>query len=74
MTTPTPRGVFAAALTPLRPDGQLDLDNVLPYLEFLSGRGCHGALLFGTTGEGPSFSPGERAALGKVAARAPILR
>lgn len=67
MTTPAPRGVFAAALTPLRPDGQLDLDNVLPYLEFLSGRGCHGALLFGTTGEGPSFSPGERAALGKVA-------
>lgn len=62
-----PRGVFAAALTPLKPDGTLDLDNVLPYLDFLANRGCHGALLFGTTGEGPSFSPRERMALGKVA-------
>jgi 4-hydroxy-tetrahydrodipicolinate synthase len=29
-------------------------------LDFLARRGCHGALLFGTTGEGPSFSPTER--------------
>ena len=42
-----PRGVFAAALTPLKSDGTLDLDSVLPYLEFLAGRGCAGALLFG---------------------------
>ena len=62
-----PSGVFAAALTPLKMDGTLDLDNVLPYLDFLANRGCHGALLFGTTGEGPSFSPRERAALGKIA-------
>lgn len=63
-----PCGVFTAALTPLKPDGSLDLDNVLPYLDFLANRGCHGALLFGTTGEGPSFSPRERMMLGKVAA------
>jgi len=62
-----PNGVFAAALTPLKPDGSLDLDNVLPYLDFLARRGCHGALLFGTTGEGPSFSPKERLLLAKVA-------
>ncbi|MEP7137936.1 MAG: dihydrodipicolinate synthase family protein, partial [Chloroflexota bacterium] len=30
---------------------------------FLASRGCHGAVLFGTTGEGPSFSPSEREAL-----------
>jgi 4-hydroxy-tetrahydrodipicolinate synthase len=29
-------------------------------LDFLARRGCHGALLFGTTGEGPSFTPAER--------------
>jgi 4-hydroxy-tetrahydrodipicolinate synthase len=66
-TKHTPCGVFAAALTPLKADGSLDLDNVLPYLDFLNNRGCHGALLFGTTGEGPSFSPRERVELVKVA-------
>lgn len=67
MAQPFPRGVFAAALTPLTADGEIDLDSVLPYLDFLAGRGCHGALLFGTTGEGPSFSPAERLALGRTA-------
>ena len=62
-----PNGVFAAALTPLKADGSLDLDNVLPYLNFLAERGCNGALLFGTTGEGPSFDPKERLILGRVA-------
>jgi 4-hydroxy-tetrahydrodipicolinate synthase len=67
MEMKTPRGVFAAALTPIKADGQMDLDSVLPYLDFLAGRGCHGALLFGTTGEGPSFSPKERVELGRIA-------
>jgi 4-hydroxy-tetrahydrodipicolinate synthase len=67
MANPRPSGVFAAALTPVKPDGSLDLENVLPYLEFLANRGCNGTLLFGTTGEGPSFSPAQRIALGRVA-------
>ncbi len=62
-----PEGVFAAALTPLKADGSIDLEAELPYLDFLASRGCHGALLFGTTGEGPSFSLAERVALGRVA-------
>jgi 4-hydroxy-tetrahydrodipicolinate synthase len=53
-------GVFAAALTPLNADYSLDLESVPVYLDFLARRGCHGALLLGTTGEGPSFSPAER--------------
>jgi 4-hydroxy-tetrahydrodipicolinate synthase len=53
-------GVYAAAVTPLKPDLSPDLDAVAPFLSFLASRGCHGALLFGTTGEGPSFSPAER--------------
>ncbi len=64
-------GVYAAAVTPLReaslrdgkPDTDLDLEAVPVLLHFLASRGCHGALLFGTTGEGPSFSPTEREAL-----------
>jgi len=60
-------GVYAAALTPLKADYSLDLDSVPVYLDFLAKRGCHGALLFGTTGEGPSFSPVERLDLFRTA-------
>jgi 4-hydroxy-tetrahydrodipicolinate synthase len=53
-------GVYAAAVTPLKHDSTLDLESVPTLLAFLASRGCHGALFFGTTGEGPSFSPTER--------------
>jgi 4-hydroxy-tetrahydrodipicolinate synthase len=60
-------GVFAAALTPLKPDYQPDTEILPQYLGFLANRGCHGALLMGTTGEGPSFSQEERQAVWKAA-------
>src|SRR5215207_6960116 len=71
-------GVYAAAVTPIReavsggdsPDSTLDLESVPALLTFLAGRGCHGAVLFGTTGEGPSFSPGEREVLMRSASAA----
>jgi 4-hydroxy-tetrahydrodipicolinate synthase len=44
----------------MKPDFSTDPEAMPSLLEFLCGRGCHGALLFGTTGEGPSFSPSER--------------
>ena len=53
-------GVYAAAVTLLKQDSNFDLESVPALLHFLASRGCHGALLFGTTGEGPSFSPKER--------------
>lgn len=56
-------GVYAAAVTPVKQDSTLDLESVPILLNFLASRGCHGAVLFGTTGEGPSFSPSEREAL-----------
>ncbi len=62
-------GVYAAAVTPLRPDGAPDPASLPLLLDFLAARGCHGALLFGTTGEGPSFSPAERATLLRDAAK-----
>ncbi|GAB4542192.1 MAG: dihydrodipicolinate synthase family protein [Anaerolineales bacterium] len=55
-------GVYAAAVTPLSGE-KLDLESLPALLRFLAERGCHGALLFGSTGEGPSFSPKEREAL-----------
>ena len=63
MTAHPLSGVYAAAVTPLKPDSTLDLEAVPVLLSFLASRGCHGALLLGTTGEGPSFSPAEREAL-----------
>lgn len=62
-------GVYAAAVTPLH-DATLDLDSVPALLSFLAQRGCHGAVLFGTTGEGPSFSPTEREMLMRCAREA----
>ena len=58
-------GVYAAAVTPLReqPDPTLDLESVPLLMQFLAARGCHGIVLFGTTGEGPSFSHTERETL-----------
>lgn len=63
MTTQHPlAGVYAAAVTPLHHenDSTLDLESVPALLNFYASRGCHGIVLFGTTGEGPSFSPLER--------------
>lgn len=60
-------GVYAAVITPLDQDYALDLDKFPELLAFLARRGCHGALLLGTTGEGPSFSPEERYQLMRTA-------
>jgi len=60
-------GIYAAALTPLRQDFCVDLAAVVPFLHFLAARDCHGALLFGTTGEGPSLSSQEREAVLRAA-------
>jgi 4-hydroxy-tetrahydrodipicolinate synthase len=62
-------GVYAAAVTPLQ-GSTLDLESVPALLHFLASRGCHGAVLFGTTGEGPSFSPVERESLMRCAREA----
>jgi 4-hydroxy-tetrahydrodipicolinate synthase len=53
-------GVYAAVVTPLKPDLSPDLDGLTNLIQFLANRGCHGVLLMGTTGEGPSFSREER--------------
>ncbi len=53
-------GVFAASITPIKPNGEPDYSALPSYLDFLAQRGCQGALILGTTGEGPSFSVRER--------------
>ncbi len=60
-------GVYAAAVTPLSPNLEVDLESIPELLSFYAQRGCHGALLLGTTGEGPSFSSPEREAIFRAA-------
>jgi 4-hydroxy-tetrahydrodipicolinate synthase len=54
------RGVLAASLTPLTAKLAIDHAALLRHCRWLLRHGCHGIALFGTTGEGPSFSAGER--------------
>jgi len=55
------RGTLAAAITPLRDDGEsLDDDAFAPYLDFLAEGGLDGILALGTTGEGILLSRDER--------------
>ena len=63
-------GVYAAIVTPLLTDGSPDIEGIAALTNFLAGRGCHGLLFLGTTGEGPSFSPAERAVILKAAVQA----
>ena len=53
-------GVYAAAVTPFKNDLTPDLEIIPQYLSHYQKHGCHGALLLGTTGEGPSISKIER--------------
>jgi 4-hydroxy-tetrahydrodipicolinate synthase len=54
------QGIWPAMLTPL--DAQLNIDHAKLATHALSliDKGCGGVTLFGTTGEGPSFSLQER--------------
>lgn len=67
MKNTTLAGVYVAAVTPLDQDFKPDLDSLPSLLAFYAHRGCHGALLLGTTGEGPSFAPEERVAIFQAA-------
>ena len=55
------KGALAAAVTPLRDEGET-LDEVAfgPYVEYLAAGGLDGILALGTTGEGILLSPDER--------------
>jgi len=50
------QGVWAASVTPLAPDAT----RLKSHIDWLLENGCHGVVLFGTTGEGPSFTVAEK--------------
>src|SRR5258707_14859303 len=60
--TRTVRGVWCATLTPLGADGRPDHARLAAHVRRIFAAGVDGVALFGTTGEGQSFSAGERPA------------
>lgn len=56
----TPKGVYAAALTPLKPDLSVDHQRLVSHCRWLLDNGCDGLAVLGTTGEANSFSLSER--------------
>ena len=60
MPSSLPNGVIVASVTPLGADGRPNASVLAEHLQILFDRGCDGALLFGTTGEGLSFTVDER--------------
>ncbi|MBO4257321.1 4-hydroxy-tetrahydrodipicolinate synthase [Streptomyces griseorubiginosus] len=64
MTTTAPFGrALCAMITPFSADGALDLDGAQRLADHLVSRGCDGLVLSGTTGESPTTSDAEKAAL-----------
>ena len=62
VTTQTPRGVWCATLTPLGVDGRPDHARLAAHIRRIFAAGVDGVALFGTTGEGQSFTVAERLA------------
>ncbi|MDH6625405.1 4-hydroxy-tetrahydrodipicolinate synthase [Streptomyces sp. LBL] len=64
MTTPHPFGrTLCAMITPFTDAGALDLDGAQALAERLVADGCDGLVLSGTTGESPTTTDAEKAAL-----------
>jgi len=55
-------GLWVATVTPLDADGNVDAAALAAHCAWLDTQGCDGYVLFGTTGEGPSFTADERLA------------
>ena len=60
MTFRPHQGIWPALLTPVTAQGEIRHDLLAAHAKQLLGLGCAGLTLFGTTGEGPSFSVNER--------------
>ena len=62
------RGAWAAATTPLDGAGGIDTTALARHARWLLDEGCDGLVLFGTSGEGPSFTLAERLAAAEARA------
>jgi 4-hydroxy-tetrahydrodipicolinate synthase len=73
-TTQKLSGIWAPVLTPVDADLQPDADRFVAHARWLLDNGCHGLVIFGTTGEANSFSVDERIELLEAATSAGLPR
>jgi N-acetylneuraminate lyase len=59
-------GLIAAAVTPLKSSGELDLERIAPIVDRLIERGVSGFYVCGSTGEGMSLADDERCAVAEA--------
>ena len=62
-------GSFVALITPMQPDGAVDLDAFAKFVEWQIGQGTHGIVPVGTTGESPTLSHDEHRQVVEAAVR-----
>ena len=60
------RGIWSAALTPLKSDLSIDCGRLARHAKLLLDNGCHCIGLFGTTGEANAFAAAERMSSKKI--------
>lgn len=75
---PIKRGVICPTITPLKPNGDINLDMIGPLVDYLIEKGVAGIYPLGSTGEGPLFTTAERKAVAAatveaVAGRVPVI-
>ncbi len=60
MDDPKLRGIWAAVVTPVDPQGEIGIERYTRHARWLLRHGCHGLGVFGTTSETQAFSVAER--------------
>jgi 4-hydroxy-tetrahydrodipicolinate synthase len=65
-------GLWAAATTPTNAEGEIDHAALVRHAQRLLQNGCDGLVLFGSCGEGPSFSIAERLGAAEAVLRAGV--
>ncbi len=70
MYTTNHQGLFAATLTPMRPDGSVAVEQVPALVEYYLDQRLDGLYVNGSTGEGPSLTFDERCALAEAFVKA----
>lgn len=71
-------GVIPAFVTPFGPTGEVEVEKLQRYLDWLIGRGIHGLFACGTNGEGPAMTVAQRkrvaaASVEVAAGRVPVV-
>ena len=64
------RGIYAAAITPLMPAGDIDLSRLAQHCKALLATGCDGVAPLGTTGEAPALAFNARIRVPEALAKA----